>query len=248
MKDDELNGISIENFNEFTYSKRKHFDNLFFKKNYGIKLYNKLIDINNCRLKVYQDLLILSFIIENIPKKSKILEIGGGDSRIINHLKNEYQCYNIDKLEGLGNGPEKIDTNGFLLVPDYMGNFNAQLANNSFDFVFSISALEHVPIGDVKIFENIYHDIQRVLKPGGFSLHAFDVVIKKTTVWSNPFLFYLFDNSNPINSFIPFDEMIKDDDLFMMSESFYKESWQLITKKSYCDFGKPLSYNILWQK
>jgi len=239
--------ITEENFNEFTFSKKQHFSELLINS-YAQRLYREQINLNHCRLKVYQDLLVFGFIVENISKGSKILEIGGGDSRILNYFKNDYQCYNIDKLEGLGNGPKSISSDGCVLVQDYMGNFNSILADNSFDFVFSISALEHVPSDDVTVFDNIYNDIQRVLKPGGYSLHAFDVVVKKSRVWSNPFLFYLFDVSHPVNSFIPFEEMVLDEDLYTMSESFYKESWQLITKKNYDEFGKPLSYNILWKK
>lgn len=236
--------------NEFTYSKQSHFP-LFldFFSIYKDFIY-KEVNPDYCRLKVYQDLLIMAFIANYVPKGARILEIGGGDSRVIAYFRNLYTFYNIDKLEGLGSGPTTINSNDFILIKDYMGNFNQALEEKSFDFVFSISALEHVPSNDQQLFKNIFEDIQRVLKPGGFSLHAFDIVIKDggTRVWTNPFLFYLFDHSNPVNSFIQFEDMLKDKDIFTMSEKFYNDHWKATTKKSYKEFGKPLSYNILWKK
>jgi SAM-dependent methyltransferase len=240
-----------QDFNDFTYSKLSHFK-LFkdFFYEYSFSSAYKNVNPDYCRLKVYQDLLIMAFIASHVPKGARILEIGGGDSRVISYFKSLYSFYNIDKLEGLGAGPTDINPESFILVQDYMGNFNQALEENSFDFVFSISALEHVPSNDPGLFLNIFEDIQRVLKPGGYSLHAFDVVInnKGSRVWSNPFLFYLFENSNPINSFIQFDAMLKDSDVFTLSEKYYNDYWKSITQKTYQEFGKPLSYNILWRK
>ena len=41
-----------------------------------------------------------------------------------------------------------------------------------FDFVFSISALEHVPDDNQDYLRDIWDDIDRILKPGGYSLHC----------------------------------------------------------------------------
>ncbi|MBK8551291.1 MAG: hypothetical protein IPL53_09635 [Ignavibacteria bacterium] len=41
-------------------------------------------------------------------KRFKILEIGGGDSRILKHFSKDFECWNLDKMEGLGNGPVAI--------------------------------------------------------------------------------------------------------------------------------------------
>jgi hypothetical protein len=62
--------------------------------------------LNSCDLKVYQDLFVYSFILENIPKGARILEVGGGESRIISCLKEDYEFWNLDKLEGQGQGPK----------------------------------------------------------------------------------------------------------------------------------------------
>lgn len=240
--------IKPDNFDEFTYSKKKHF-NLFKNNNFDEELFGFVVNPENCDLKVYQDLLIFSFLIGNTQEGSKILDIGGGDSRILKYFKNIHECWNIDKLEGVGNGPKEIDTSGYRLVYDYMGNFNDELPDNYFDVVFSISTLEHVPLDDVESYENILKDINRVLKPGGYSIHCIDVVwVDFEEIWTNEILPYFYKNEKIINTFVPFIEVLKDKDLFIMSEKYYNENWQFTTNKSYEDFGKPISYNFLWRK
>jgi tetratricopeptide (TPR) repeat protein len=160
---------------------------------------------------------------------------------------NDYECWNIDKLEGLGNGLTSVNATGYRLVEAYMGEFTEELPGHYFDFIFSISALEHVG-DDKKTFQNICLDIDRVLKPGDYSLHCFDVVLKKDEVWTNQLLPHMFENFETINSFIPLDQLKYDDDLFVMSKQAYIRRWQHITKKPYEEFGEPVSYNILWKK
>jgi ubiquinone/menaquinone biosynthesis C-methylase UbiE len=240
--------ISPENFEDFTYCKKRHFD-LFFKNNYDMELYGKKIDPDYTGMKRYQDLMVYSFIIQNIPKGSKILDIGGGDSRILKRLKNDYECWNIDKLEGVGGGPVKADTTGFKLVRDYMGNFNKELPDNYFDLVMSISTLEHVPNNDTKVYENILKDINRVLKPGGYSLQLIDILLHTADKnWVHPILPYFFKNEKVINKFVPFSEIFNDPQLYKVSEKFYKDRWEKIYKKSLAEFGTDVNYSLLWRK
>ena len=229
-------------FQDFTYSKRSHFNQFQRFKAY--------ININPdaCDLKIYQDLLVYNFITQNLPKGSKLLEIGGGNSRVLEALKQDYECWNLDKFEGVGNGPNQI-TNyaNSRIVLDYIGNFNAELPNQYFDCVFSISTLEHITEDQIT-FDKITQDIDRILKPLGFSLHCFDVVIRPAEVWTNQFLPYLFNTQKTLNSRIDFDQIKLDPDLYGMSETAYRQFWQPTTQKSYQEFGQPISYNILWQK
>jgi len=239
--------VTPENFNDFTYSKNKHFD-LFKANNYDEELFGYSVDPGDCDLKIYQDLFMISFIKDNITKGSKILDLGGGDSRMLKYFRDEHECWNIDKLEGVGNGPKDIDTSGFRLVYDYMGNFNEELPDNYFDLVFSRSPLEHVPLDDFETYENVRKDINRVLKPGGFSAHCIDVVWKDDFVWTNKIMPYFFENEKMINEFIPVNDLIGKPDLFVMAEKYYERTWQVTTGKTYEDFGRPISYNFLWQK
>ncbi len=234
--------ISPKNFQDFTYSKRRHFENL---RTFG---YYRGLHPDALDLKFYQDILAYTFIVENIPPGAKLLEVGGGNSRVIEALKSDYECWNLDKFEGEGNGPREVkNAKNYRLVFDYIGNFNRELPDNYFDCVFSISTLEHLP-EDEATFKNVCEDLNRVLKPGGFSLHCLDVVIKKDSVWSRGILPYMFDNIQTLHQKIPFEEMKQNADLYVMSKAAYDRGWRSLTKQSYEEFGKPVSYNILWQK
>jgi len=239
--------IQINDFSQFTYSQRSHFE-LFAQNNYDIQLAGNKLNPDRCSLKQYQDLLVFSFIKQFVPEGSGLLDVGGGKSRIIKHFKKKYRCWNVDKLEGCGKGPIKIGKKGFRLVKDYMGNFNPELPDNYFDFVFSISALEHVPEQDPKQFKNILDDLNRVLKPGGYSLHCFDSLLKPDNVWVNRLLIYIFENQQTLNRFIPLESVRHAPDLFAMSRRVYDRKWKHITRQPYAEFGQPFSYNILWQK
>lgn len=244
-----LKFITPSNFNDFTYSKNWHFN--YFKINkFDTELFKFEVDPHDCNLKMYQDLFIYTFIKDNIKKGSKILDIGGGHSRILKYFKDDYECWNLDKFEGIGNGPTKSEESDFEIIYDYIGNFNKDLPDDYFDLVFSISSLEHVPQDDVQNFENIVKDINRILKPGGYSVHCLDCIwnFKLNFVWSNPITKFFFENGNTINQFIPLNTAVKDPELYGMSELRFSKSWQVTTGETYEQFGKPFSYNALWQK
>jgi SAM-dependent methyltransferase len=237
--------VAIKNFSEYTYSKRDHF------KVFGdldLELYKEKKNPLDCDLKVYQDLLVLAFIKENIPPASRILEIGGGNSRIINHIKGNYECWNLDKLEGIGHGPPGIIVKDFRLVKDYIGNFNPALPDAYFDFVFSISVLEHVSQDNNEVFRKILDDIDRVLKPGGGSLHCVDALLHREKAWVNSLVKFIFNNRETINSFIDLSLIMTDPELYFMSETAYHRIWEPIVKKKYDELGIPFSYNVLWKK
>lgn len=239
--------IHPDDFSDLTYSKKSHFD-LFARNDYDLELFKEKFNPLDHPVKRYQDLLVFSFIKQAIPLGSRILDIGGGNSRILLHFKDSYEGWNIDKLEGCGHGPLKVDTSAFRFVQDYIGNFNKELPDDYFEFVFSISALEHVPQNDPSLFPRILEDINRVIKPGGFTLHCFDIVIRKNEVWSNKLLPFIFKNTKTLNDFIPFEQMRKDPDIFVLSQKVYNKNWLPRTHKTYEEFGTPLSYNVLWKK
>ena len=124
-------------------------------------------------LKNIQDAWVMSELGDR--KGLRIAEIGGGDSRLLSHLAKHNSCVNVDKFEGLGNGPKEVaKIKGVEVVPTYMGEFSKKLQDESFDVVFSVSVLEHVPsekLGDC------FADMSRLLPPGGWMLHAIDVYL-----------------------------------------------------------------------
>ncbi|HJW24564.1 MAG TPA: sulfotransferase [Rhodocyclaceae bacterium] len=229
-------------FPDFTYSCRSHFARL------GLPAEHSAEDIDNCNLKIYQDMLMYRFVLDNFPAGSRLLEIGGGDSRVIRWLRDRYEFWNLDKLEGAGNGlTELADTNGFRLVRDYIGAFSKELPDNYFDGVFSLSTLEHVP-EDTATLKAICDDIHRILKPGGLSAHAFDILMKDSGFWIHALIPYLHEHIPTLNPARPNWLIRADPDAWGMSRQGYERLWQPITKQSFKEFGVPMSYNVFWQK
>ena len=121
-------------------------------------------------LKSIQD----SFILSQLAglKGKKIAEIGGGQSRVLEILSNNNECWNIDKIEGIGRGPKNYtEINNVKLIKAFMGDYSHELKDNYFDVVFSISVVEHVkPEG----LPGFFRDIARILKTDGLCIHAID--------------------------------------------------------------------------
>lgn len=236
--------ISPQNFSNFTISQRSHLKGFICPEVHK----NKFAYLSD--LKVYQDLLIYNFIVNNFPPGSRLLEIGGGNSRIIQSLKNRYEFWNLDKLEGLGHGPKhlKVST-GFHQVYDFIGTFNQELPNQYFDGVYSISTLEHVP-AEADIQTNILKDTNRVLKSGGWSFHCIDLILDPGTLGiSNGIIEFIYKNQHIVNPYIPMEQIRENADLLTLSNYYYYTRWLIHTRVfSMEQFGRPLSYNILWCK
>jgi hypothetical protein len=235
------------NIAEFTYSKLAHFD--LFR---GLPFQSFNVgdpDPAVCDLKVYQDYLTYCFIRNNIPRGSKILEVGGGDSRILKYFSSEHECWNIDKYEGLGNGPVGFTSPDYKIVYDFIGSFNPALPGGHFDLVFSISALEHTP-DDSLVRSALAEDIERVLKPGGFSFHCLDIVLRPGSGrhWYNTLISYFYEVREVLNPLVGPAEVLSDPRTYFMSEAAYDASWKTILQAPYEAFGLPASYNLLWRK
>jgi SAM-dependent methyltransferase len=124
-------------------------------------------------LKNVQD----AFVLANIGdmKNQRILEIGGGQSRVLPRLHQSNELWNADRLEGDGNGPTDIETDDRIrMVRSFLSEFDSALPNEYFDITFSISTVEHIP---GTAMDDFIEDTIRVLKPGGIALHAVDLYI-----------------------------------------------------------------------
>jgi SAM-dependent methyltransferase len=225
-------------FDVFAYSKKSH----------NASFLGPLVDHETASLKDYQDSLCYTFISDNVPAGSRILEIGGGDSRVIRALCERYFFTNLDPLDGSGNG--LVDVTDFPphveLVRAHLGDFSPQVSTGSYDFAFSISVLEHVSeaFDDLK---RIIADLNRVLAPGAFSLHAIDArILPSGKMWIHEIIPTL--ESTYATHLVPTPEQIAaDPDLYVMSEAAYRGYWEPVTKRPYSDFGLPLSINLLCQ-
>jgi SAM-dependent methyltransferase len=146
------------------------------KAEYFDWLDKNIADPKNYSLKGIQDGWILSLFSEK--SQLKIAEVGGGHSRVLSKLSQQNECWNIDKFEGLGQGPTDIaGISDFKVVRAYLGDFDPAIPDQYFDVVFSISVVEHVAKAKLDAF---FADCYRILKPGGMMVHAIDLYIPDT--------------------------------------------------------------------
>lgn len=123
-------------------------------------------------------------ILGTTPLGSKILEIGGGEPLVSDFLqKLGYQVTLIDPYDGSGNGPReyerfKQDYPNVRIIREYFKKGAASLAGETFDCIFSVSVLEHIPTEDLP---NLFEGIDQFLKPGGRSIHCIDDVVEGAT-------------------------------------------------------------------
>lgn len=128
-------------------------------------------------LKDFQDAFIMSQIGD--VKGQRILEMGGGDSRVLRHLSRDNECWNLEIFEGKDGGPAKeVKIPGVRNVIGLLGQFRDDLPESYFDCVFSVSVVEHIPDSDLP---NVFRDAARILKPGGLFIHAIDMYLLDET-------------------------------------------------------------------
>jgi len=236
-----MHDFSIENNSFFAYSRKDHFSM------FHLMPVHKNQNPATCDLKVYQDLFVYSFIIENIPKGAKILEIGGGESRIIDSLNKDFEFWNLDRLEGQGHGPKSIfTTDGFFLVRDNIGNFSDELPEDYFDLIFSISVVEHF-LEDEESISNILLDMERIMKKDAWSLHCVDSLLFKDHVWFHPLVHKIADSSDIINLPLLLEQIYEDDHLWVLPKYAYFTRWFPKTKSLMKSFGQPFSLNLIWR-
>ncbi len=239
---DPFSKINPAQDDSLTYSRQDHFSKFH------------LMDVHQnqnpstCDLKVYQDLFVYSYIIDNVRKGAKILEIGGGESRVIDAFKDDYEFWNLDRLEGQGHGPTSIYADsGFHLVRENIGNFSSELPEDYFDLVFSISVVEHF-FEDENSLENIYADIQRILKKNAISLHCVDSLLHSDHIWFHPFIHKVTQSTDVVDLDKLSQQINADRHLWVLPKFAYYTRWFPKTKSTMKKFGQPFSVNLLWQK
>jgi SAM-dependent methyltransferase len=121
---------------------------------------------------------VLEFIAHNDNIRS-VLEIGhGARSMTFDEIHNRNECWGIDSYDrektvpipALESFRQKYPTATF--VNGFVGSSSEKLPTQYFDLCYSVSVIEHVPEDQISAF---HRDIFRVLKPGGYMLHSYDV-------------------------------------------------------------------------
>jgi hypothetical protein len=135
---------------------------------------------SNGDLKNVQRAWTVKAILGTLPPGSKLLEIGGGVPLAAGMLAElGYDVTIVDPYEGAGNGPTEYEAylKQFPHVKFARSYFNDELpgyADASFDGIYSISVLEHIPLTDL---DSIYRGIQKFLRKEGHSVHCLDIVV-----------------------------------------------------------------------
>jgi glycosyltransferase involved in cell wall biosynthesis/2-polyprenyl-3-methyl-5-hydroxy-6-metoxy-1,4-benzoquinol methylase len=141
--------------------------------------YTSLCSLNG-DLKNVQRPWIVKTILSIFPKGSKLLEIGAGEPKVADFLqKMGYEVTIIDPYEGEGNGPTEFEYfkkryPHLRIIKNHFESSTDLLINESFDCIYSISVLEHVP--ECQIPE-IFKTIKALLNPDGYSIHCIDHVL-----------------------------------------------------------------------
>ena len=135
-----------------------------------------LADRSRVDLKGIQDGYVLDRL--DGARGKRILEVGGGNSRVLSVLSQPdrgNECWNADRFEGVGAGPtEDSNAQTIRVAKCFVGEFSAELPSNHFDYITSVSVVEHVPSDGL---EDFFGDSARLLRPGGQIIHAIDLYV-----------------------------------------------------------------------
>lgn len=142
----------------------------------------KYCTLDRQELKNVQDGLALANL--SSFRNKRILEAGGGNSRVLPRLDASCELWNADKFEGDGNGPVAMVENPRIkIVRSFVGDFSADLPDDYFDAIFSVSVVEHIPGDALGAFVD---DSIRILKTGGVAIHAVDLAIGDASMLDRP--------------------------------------------------------------
>jgi hypothetical protein len=124
-------------------------------------------------LKSIQDAMVFDSIGDVAGKR--ILEVGGGLSRLLPWLSRANECVLADPLDGRDGGPKRIPNAPYEVVAEEVGANQVLLDTlKPFDLVFSVSVVEHVPLDQL---DGFFGGCRSVLKSGGRMIHLIDLYV-----------------------------------------------------------------------
>jgi len=120
-------------------------------------------------------------IMAHVPPPARLLEIGGGEPIVSGFLAElGYDVTIVDPYDGFANGP--TDYQRYLdlfphvkIVREYLRPGLPGLAPHSFDAIFSISVLEHLPPEPLSA---CFDAVGEFLSSAGASIHCFDFILQ----------------------------------------------------------------------
>lgn len=120
-------------------------------------------------------------VLANVPPPARLLEIGGGEPIASGFLSElGYDVTLVDPYDGFGNGPTDYQRYVELfphvkIIREYFRPGMSVLAAGSFDAIFSVSVLEHIPAAS---FTSCFEAVAEFLSPQGVSIHCFDFILQ----------------------------------------------------------------------
>ena len=192
-------------------------------------------------------------IMSKIPKGGRLLEIGGGAPTVSNFLYElGYDVTLIDPFEGSGNGPTEYQfyKENYPHLKIIKGLFNDQcdlFEKESFDCIFSISVLEHIPSEEIP---SIANGIKKFSKPGSYTIHNIDhIQLGNGADWSSKHMKCILDNFGHLGEWAKLEDQISvNPEIFFMSVDGHL-LWKGETPYSQFPFRRCIALNIcsrLW--
>jgi len=120
-------------------------------------------------------------ILASVSQPARLLEIGGGEPIVSGFLSElGYDVTLVDPYDGFGNGPTDYQRYveqfpNVKILREYFRPGLPGLALHSFDAIFSISVLEHIPLDSLPA---CFDAIADFLAPAGMSIHCFDFILQ----------------------------------------------------------------------
>jgi hypothetical protein len=120
-------------------------------------------------------------ILAHIPPPARLLEIGGGEPIVSGFLSElGYDVTLVDPYDGFGNGPTDYQRYVELfpdvkIIREYFRPGLPALAGQTFEAIFSISVLEHIP---PESLPSCFDAMEEFLSPAGVSIHCFDFILQ----------------------------------------------------------------------
>lgn len=234
------NEILLANgFKDFTYSKKSHFD-IFNELGYSRTVYGRNISGSSEKTDKYQNLLLYSFVYNNLEENSKILILGKADPRATDNIGRHHNVFYLKDSESLTKNMISDSNSGELQFFNADGEKAEFYPVKYFDLIFSFNGFVYSET-NLKEFATLQANIKMLLSPFGYSLFSFTKYFFKNIPLRHEIVRYLFLKTEKFNRFVGYKKMLEDDDLFTEKQ----KNFHYNARNPKAEVSKVV-YNILW--